>query len=193
MENHKLPAFKWTILLLVAIAVVGIFASGVWQKRLLSPNPQNDVLLVDQVWANAVKLDGQVIRVRGKLEGITYQTLLPCDPPTCDCNQSRANYSLVSESETIYNQGCSSKDTIELPLDCTGNECSLTCSPFDPFLAEVMELKGTLQADYQNGKLCRLLLNDIKLEESLQLVGEEWKPVSVGTFSRSLVTPSALP
>ena len=181
------------IALLAVVILLAISAIFVLKKWALSSNPQSIVLRVDQVWANAEKLDGQVIHVHGKLEGITYQTLQLCDPPTCDCNQSGANYSLASDSDTVYNQGCSSEDTIELPLECKGDECSLTCSPFDPFQAEALELVGTLQAVYQNGKLCRLLLGDIKLEESLQLVSGEWKPISVGTFSRSLVTPSALP
>lgn len=181
------------IALLVVVILLAISAIFVLKKWGLSSYPQSNVLRVDQVWANAEKLDGQVIHIRGKLEGITYQTLQLCDPPTCDCNQSGANYSLVSDSDTIYNQGCSSKDTIELPLECQGDECSLTCSPFDPFQAEALELVGTLRVVHQDGKLCRLLLDDIKPEESLQLVGGEWKPISVGAFTRALVTPSPLP
>ena len=190
---NKRSAVIWIGAILFVLIILAFSASFFLGKWPFSSLLAYRTLRVDQVWANAARLDGRVIHVRGKLDVLTYRTLQMCCPPDCDCNQSGANYSLVSESEKVYNQGCSTQDSIELPLECKGDECSLTCSPFDPFQAEALELVGKLQVTYQDGKLCQLSLSEIQLAEALQQVGGEWHPVSLGTFTRPLGTPSISP
>ena len=188
MPQNRKSTILWLSASIIILMALVFSARFIWQKWSLA-HPDDIALSVDQVWENAQQLEGQVIRVRGKVEFVQYKTLLICRPPTCECNDSRANFYLVSEETENLHQNCSSKDTIDIPIDCQGDECSLTCSPFDPYPAEALELVGRLKLTYQNGKLCSLALSDLELANSRQMNGGAWKTIPTGSFLHPLVTP----
>jgi hypothetical protein len=140
---------------------------------------------VGDVWKYASSLEGKRICVKGKAETEIYQTLLLCDPPSCSCNQSSGNLSLVSEEDIVRNPRVSIVDTVTIysPI-CTGNECSVTCTPINPFTADHFRFVGSLAITYlSDGRMVSLELKDVNLSASRQLVNGDWKPIPTGSFS----------
>jgi len=74
-------------------------------------------------------------------------------------------------------------------LFCRGDECQMTCTPFDPTLAEAFELVGTLKVVSRDGSREELRLEDLDLEASRQLVDGEWVSIETGSFTVTLRTP----
>jgi hypothetical protein len=144
---------------------------------------------VDEVWANAHDLIGQEITIEGKVFLATIQTVVLCCPAHCDCNRTSAEVYLVSESSG----GGYPFDGIRIPIYCHGNECSLSCSPFDPSHAERMRITGTLAPEWRNGKIVSLAMADIDYAASRKLVGRHWEKIPTGTFERPLTLSTPVP
>jgi hypothetical protein len=187
MSYHKLP---WQVigLTLVALLLMGCVA------RTATPTPAGIVVTttpgqetsyptVRDVSENALSLADQQIRVRGQNWFVSSVTLVDCDPPRCDCNQSKGQLFLSEE-------GRAPGEMISVPqLFCRGDECHMTCTPFDPTLAEAFELVGTLRVISQNENHKELRLEDLDLEASRQLVNGEWIPIETGSFTINLRSP----
>jgi hypothetical protein len=86
-----------------------------------------------------------------------------------DLNRKRASLPHVNVSEDS--------------LQCEGDDCDLTCKPFDPEAAPAFEFVGTLRVDIQPDGMQRLFLDAIDLSVSRQLVGKEWRSIPETTGS----------
>lgn len=151
-------------------------------------------LSVTQVWENARSFDGERICVRGKAEYSIAMTLVLCCPPHCDCNNTWGELTLVSEEQTTYNPRVSAIDYISLDtLTCEGNECSISCSPFNPSDVDYFEFVGTLTVSERNGEPAWLKLTDLDISTSRQLVDGEWGAIPTGTFVKTLPQPTPIP
>ena len=174
-----------TIIILTSL-LAGWIDAGSISSAGISDRP----LSVYEVWQWAEELGGQVIRVRGKANFITWMTALLCCPPSCDCNETEGMLWLVSENPTRVNIDCATVDFIDIDTpDCQGNECSLTCTPFYPGEIEAFEFTGTLRIDYLRGHPCYLQLINVDLPASQQLVNGVWGPIPTGTFTVPLAQP----
>jgi len=140
---------------------------------------------VGDVWKNARMLEGKRICITGKASTYVSQTLLLCDPPSCNCNQSSAGLTLVSEDKVIYNDRVNIVDEVVISqLVCSGNECTMTCVPFNPFAAERFQFTGQLSITYlSDGRMAQLKLTDLDLPVSRQLVNGNWQPIPTGSFT----------
>ena len=180
--------FTGAILLVLALA-------GWVDSRMHSPTEISDQpLSVYEVWLRAEELDGQLIRVQGKAQFNIMQTLMLCCPPRCDCNETGGWLELVSENPTRVNIDCSIVDSIKIETpSCLGDECSLTCTPFNPDRVEAFEFTGTLRIDYLRGHPCNLQLVNVDLSASQQFVNGVWEPIPTGTFTVPLAQPTQDP
>jgi hypothetical protein len=61
---------------------------------------------------------------------------------------------------------------------CEGDYCKITCSAFEVVSKRMYELVGVLRA----GQGSELILENIDLEQSSQLVDEKWIPLQTGDF-----------
>lgn len=66
----------------------------------------------------------------------------------------------------------------ESSFDCEGDYCKITCSPFEVVAQRMYEFVGTLQVN----ETSELLLENINLDQSSQLVDGKWTPISRGDF-----------
>ena len=150
----------------------------------------DDCLSVADVWKDVDLYSGKQVCVRGKAEFLKYKTLRLCSPQACDCNKSGGNLSLVSEDKRIYNPGVSIIDKIDIAtLDCSGNECVMTCSPFDPREITYLETYGTLKIEsFRNGDPANLSLDDLDLSRTKQLINGKWIPIIPGVYDIELET-----
>jgi hypothetical protein len=147
---------------------------------------------VSDVWENASIYLGEKICIRGKAEAVSWRTLKECELLHPCCNQSWGELSLVSESSYTYNPHMAQNDYIAIDsFDCSGNECGITCSPFDPFSADYFEFYGILSTSDDDGTIKWLDLVDIDFSVSRQFVNGVWQPIPIGTFEKSwpTVTP----
>lgn len=162
---------------------------------ILRNKPSNDrCFSVTHVWENARSFDGERICVRGKAEYSIAMTLVLCCPPHCDCNDTWGELRLVSEEQTTHNPKVSLVDYISLDTPiCKGNECSISCSPFDPSDVDYFEFVGTLTVSNHNGEPAWLKLTDLDISTSRQLIDEEWGPIPTGTFVKTLPQPTPMP
>jgi hypothetical protein len=71
----------------------------------------------------------------------------------------------------------------ESSLQCKGNTCQMTCTPFNPEEARVFDFVGTLRMGSQPSQ--KVLLENVKLEASRRLLGEKLGPIPTGTFQYS--------
>jgi len=124
---------------------------------------------VSEIWADAGALDGQTIAVRGWAGLRIKETLKDCPTPSCSCNDTSGSFSLVEE---IGDGGVTREVSIPA-LTCSGDDCSMTCSPFDPTAAVAFEITGVLRALSDNGRIASLKLEDIDLEKSHLLSGAD--------------------
>ncbi len=166
---------------LIILAVVGVIA-----YVLLN---QHKCYSVGQVWQHARALRGTRICVQGKAVTQVSFTALLCDPPTCDCNQSSGYLELISEDKVVHNPKVSLVDSITIspslntPM-CSGNQCTLTCSPFDPRAADRFQMVGTLSVSFlADGRLLGLQLTDLDIPASRELVNGNWQPIPTGVFT----------
>jgi hypothetical protein len=187
MSYHKLPR-QVIGLTLVALLLVGCVAltatpTPVGIVVTTTPGQETSYLTVRDVSENALSLADQQIRVRGQNWFVSSVTLVDCDPPRCDCNRSEGLLFLSEEGRTPG-------EMISVPqVLCRGDECQMTCTPFDPTLGEAFEIMGTLKVVFRNGSHEELRLEDLDLEASRQLVDGEWIPIETGSFTITLRTP----
>lgn len=108
-----------------------------------------DALSVDAVFAQAPALVGQRVRVRGYSQVAYESTLVGCGNNQC-CNAAWLHLFLTATAPPLSTQ--SEVQLLEVraaankPL-CSGNECSVTCEPFDPHAARAFEISGILHAE----------------------------------------------
>jgi hypothetical protein len=155
---------------------------------------QKNILTVSEVIRNADSLDGQTIRVRG-------QAYLWIDPSReemwmfggCAINPdgSPSEGGSVSgwlelydqiDPDDLKNYGAPHNDRgikiAESSFDCKGNYCKMTCRPFEVVSDKTYELVGALRV--KEGP--ELILENIDLDRSRQMVNGSWLPVSTGNF-----------
>ena len=182
-------------ILLVAIGF-SILALAIFAIRKASLVNQQK-FTVAQVWENARALVGRRITVEGPAAFQTWMTAVLCCPPKCDCNETGGWLYLTSEGIIRYNSEHKYRDDIGVSVECSGNECSLTCAPFDPNNVERLEITGTLVAYEMDGEIAQLILEDIDFSASRQFVDGEWRGIPTGSFTVPLATmtphPNACP
>jgi hypothetical protein len=151
------------------------------------------VLTISEVIQNAERLDGKMIRVRG----FAYLWINPSQA------QMWGMGGCVPKTDPSYGQGVAigwltlydsvfpdtwggdhaPRDEIgvrisESAFGCNGDFCKITCSPFEVVSGRTYELVGTLQV-HENSDL---ILENIDVEGSSQLVDGEWIPISARNF-----------
>jgi hypothetical protein len=165
------------ILILLALIVIGI--AGIL-AYIITHNSGRCYTMGD-VWKYASSLDGKRICVKGKAVMEVIQSMVLCDPPNCDCNESSGNLTLVSEEGIIRNPRIAIVDTITIysPI-CTDNECTITCTctPINSFAADYLQFADRLSNRYlSDGRMAYLELKEVDLSASCQLVNRDWQPI----------------
>jgi len=143
-------------------------------------------LTVSEVWQNAQALEGKPIRVRGQavFSTVPYQGLTGCVPG--GGGEIKGELALYDEDapDPLYYGGNEPLARLEISTDslnCQGNTCQMTCTPFDPHAAKAFEFKGTLHKETRLGKIV-LILSELDLDKSFQISGAAQKPMPTGTF-----------
>lgn len=173
-------------------AIRVLFIATVLMAGCTAPEQKPNYLTVPEVWEDAPSLAGEQIRVRGWKRFYHSVTVQLCQPPSCDCNQSKGYLELLEEGLPSEDDRYFSMSKIVIPgssLDCRGNECYMVCTPFDPTCAEAFEFVGRLRIAEWNENNKQLWLEDLDLEASRQLIDEEWVPIQTGRFTITLRTP----
>jgi len=146
-------------------------------------------LTVTEVSQRAKSLVGKQVRVRGYAYLSVMMTAVLCVPSRCDCNESLGELDLYAEQPDPAHLNrlfdLAHITILETSLKCQGDECSMTCSPFDPGLATQFEFVGTLQSRDDS-----LILENLDLEASRQWIDGKWVPMKTGEFA---VTRAPLP
>ena len=149
-----------------------------------TPGEKRSYLTVPEARRHAKLLNGQQVRVRGYAEFTIYKTQLLCKPARCDCNQAWGELFLFEKDpkdpQSFFDLASISISRAE--LKCEGNDCSMDCIPFDPCTAKEFEFVGTLRIDHEfyfNG----LVLENLDLESSRQLIDKKWVPIETGRFT----------
>ena len=166
---------------------------GLLVLSLAGCNEDDEFLTVSEVWQDATALDGKRIRVRGPGR-LQYEPVHPMRVGGCSpvpsANPPIKARAVIFEEPLDYNP----KHELfisESSLKCEGNTCSMTCTPFDPpqdlhgYVNPSItnyEFVGTLRVDSQGSEEV-LILDDIDIEASRQLVDEKWEPIPAGEFS----------
>ena len=172
------------ILLLAALIMLGL--AGILVYSILK---RDHCYSVGEVWQHAQSLRDARLCVKGKAVTSVMFTAMLCDPPTCGCNQSSGSLELVSEEKILRNPKVSERDTITIAPTlnasiCSGDMCTLTCSPFNPRAADYYRLVGKLSIIYlSDGRIVHLQLTDLDLPASRELVNGNWQPIPSGTFT----------
>ena len=184
-----------TLILLVAAFTVSCTSLRERRSTLTVSEPTQSIkekrsyLTVSEALQRAESLDGKQVRVRGYGFFIINTTLLICPPERCDCN--RTSGVLVLLEEELYPEDYHRLDDLasisisESSLKCQGNDCFVDCTPFDPITAKEFEFKGVLKIDHTSDPN-RLILENLHLEASRQLIDDEWIPIETGRFTVEL-------
>jgi len=175
-KKKRIAAWLVPVLIVVGLAVIS--ATIVVHTRCFT---------VGEAWKYARILNGSRICVEGKAETEVYQSLVLCDPPRCDCNVSSGTLTLVSEEGIVRNPRVATVDmvTIFSPI-CSGDECTVTCTPINPFASDRYRFVGRLAIRFlSDGRLSYLELKDVELLASRQLVNGEWQAIPTGAFDMS--------
>ncbi len=174
------------MLILGAALALTLLAALITATALRGP----EYTTVEEVLANQDRLLGRPVRVRGWAAFIPAQTVMACAGSDPCCNDAWGDLLLVADLDS------------ESPLDhaiyvggveCGGDECSLTCTPFDPTSAAAFELAGTLREDERT--LVRLSLEEIDWGRSFRLEGAgplesmRREPIQTGEFAVILREP----
>jgi hypothetical protein len=152
-------------------------------------------LTVAEVIQNAEVLEGKTVRVRG----VAYIWVDPTRDEMWMFGGCAPNSAAASSSSqgnvvgwlTLYEQidpddlknygvphaGQGIKIS-ESNFHCEGNYCILTCSPFQISSHQMYEFVGTLQVNKNDG----MILENMDLDHSSQLVDGEWLPIPGGDF-----------
>lgn len=150
-------------------------------------------LTVAEVIQNADQLDGKTIRVRGQ----AYLWVNPsrtqmwmfggCAPKTDPSYRQGGVVGWLTlydslDAEDLAEDGTPrSKTGIKIAEEnfrCGGDYCKIICSPFEAMSSRMYEFVGRLRSNSNS----ELILEDIDLGQSSQLVNGTWAPISGGTF-----------
>ena len=132
MQSEK-PKYILAGIILVMMLLVLVFAAISDARSTSFRHTLNQPLSVHDVWLHAEQLQDQLIRVQGKAEFGHFMTALLCCPQRCDCNETQGMLWLVSENPRRVNIDCAIRDMIEINApNCQGDECGMTCEPFNP-------------------------------------------------------------
>ena len=176
---------KKTLMLCVLIVffLLGIFLTT---RILHSQTTRKEFLTVTDIWKNPKKYEQQIVRLRGTAFYVEFRNPLKCCLKACNCYTVTRKLDLISDPQTHNNQ-FSPVDLISIAdLNCTGNECSLTCSTFQLGVAKVYEFVGRLVVtDRRDNIPVQMSLTDIDYSLSRQLENGAWTPIQTGT---SIVT-----
>jgi hypothetical protein len=165
----------WLVSVLIVVGLAVISAYIVVHIRCFT---------VGETWKFARLLNGSRICVTGKAETDVYQSMVLCDPPRCDCNVSSGTLTLVSEEGIVRNPRVATVDmvTIFSPI-CSGDECTITCTPINPFASNRYRFVGRLAIRFlSDGRLSYLELKDVDIAASRQRVDGEWQAIPTGAF-----------
>ena len=176
------------------IRISALLFISLWARVCAGPAPAIRTMTVSQIWEAPLAVSNQTLRVRGRAEFLIWQTLQLCDPPTCDCNRSGGRPSLLDGEDVESDSSVNRQQTIwvstsETGLQCAGNECELVCRPFDPQRAEAFELVGRLRVQSINPNAYHLILDNLDIEASRQLIDGNWVPIPTETVTITLRTP----
>lgn len=126
---------------------------------------------VSRALSHPDRYEGKLITVRGHFAGsIIVSTLILCDPPSCDCNDTHAHQLLLTDSpgfRDIY-----SRSLVVDALDCRGDECTLLCEGFTPAERGQYAFRGKL---IKEGK--KMVLTEVDLDRSKRKTGFLWLPI----------------
>ena len=150
-------------------------------------------LTVAEVVQNAERLDGKIIRVRA----LAYLWSDPTQPEmllTGGCiPRTDPSYRQIPvkgwltlydaiDPDDMAGYGVPHDETgIKISEDnfrCEGDYCKMTCSAFEVVSERMYEFVGRLRVE-ENSKL---ILEDLDLDRSSQLVEREWVPIQRGDF-----------
>lgn len=142
-------------------------------------------LTVRQAWIFRSLTNGHTVKIRGFFGPMTTtRTLALCDPPRCDCNRTEAKWMVLSASPSAA--VVPANGLIESSItNCTGDECSLTCSPVDPTIQDEVEVVGkAIFVPQEGGKGYpdHLFIDDIDYQKLRRSVNGRWEPVPMGEF-----------
>ncbi|MBI4701841.1 MAG: hypothetical protein HY744_11935 [Deltaproteobacteria bacterium] len=131
--------------------------------------PDFGFLTVDEVWQQAEGIEGQQIRVRGWRMTSIIITRMGCEPMRCDCNYGEGGLGLASKPVSVPGP----EQVIGISdVECSRDECSVRCSPFDPYTAAAFEMVGALRLSRNvQGEVSGMALDDIDLAASSELAG----------------------
>lgn len=139
MQESTKPRYKFIIIPLVASLLFVLFGALFFKPEYIT---------ITQAMTEPSKYLNEQIRVRGWTDFVVEQTLLECDPPSCDCNLSSGRLYLSDERvESSEILSSSSNRLLISGVDCDGDECGLTCKPFDPRSDKAYEFVGTLKSE----------------------------------------------
>ena len=169
---------------LILLSLIAIFLLGYFIFRFQIMN--DEFLTVTDVWKNPQQYAQQVVRLRGTVNYALFMNQLECCPKACNCYDVSYKLNLVSDPPT-HNNPFSPVDHISIiDLNCSGNECSLNCSPFQPGAAKVYEFVGRVVITEQRDNIpISIGLTDIDYSLSRQLEDNVWKPIKT---ERSIMT-----
>lgn len=158
---------------------------------LLTACGRQQVFRVNEVVQNVERLDGKTIRVRG----LAYLWMEPspsemgmtggCIPTTDPSYRPGVvtAWLILYESladlvpDSIPSEQAGIKISEE-SFRCDGDYCKITCSSFEVVPQRMYEFVGALRVSADS----ELILEDIDLDRSRQLVDGQWLPISTGDF-----------
>lgn len=121
------------ILGLISLCLVGSITYLQW------PQPQNPYLTVSEVWQDPEAWAGEEITLRGWVDYAVEFSSVECGSTFCQCS---------GISKNLYLTTVDLKQEIYLgQLRCGGEVCSASCRPFDPSVAEAVEVVGVLRVE----------------------------------------------
>lgn len=175
MSKHIVRKILLALTLLIVVFTASCMQSG----------EKTHCLTVSQAVKRAKRLNNQLACIHGYGALLYEQTLLLCTPENPCCNRTKGMLQLFEkEPGPVFDRDYYSLDHINVTgLDCSGNTCSVTCQPFNPQPERWFELVGRLRIDNITSDPPRLVLEDLDLAASRQLVNAEWIPIETGSFT----------
>lgn len=163
----------------------------VWMNSFHAP-PRDSLLLptsfytVDEVWENAQTLAGQRIAVRGWTrfvsKSVESKCFSGCDN-TCSFDK-HIQLAVIGDQQIITTDALSCHSS-----GCCADNCSLTCTPFDPRNISAFEIVGTVTLYRHSEQITEVRLVNVDVMASSQLAGlsnlgaKNRLPLQVGEFT----------
>lgn len=155
-RNSKLIRIIGAIGLLAVSAIVWRYGSlSTWDLERRS-------LRANYIIENYREYEGDRVVIRGIGKLIRMQTLVACVPDYCGCNRAWGDFFVG--------------DILVEEVECSGNQCNLFCSPFDPVEGNEYLIMGTvITRSYNNqpGKPGLSLIN-VDIEKSRMFKNGSW-------------------